>query len=220
MAFAVIVAMLGVLMSPVAACAHVPALEGSGTAGSGAAIGGPDVSRAIYGYLAPGEAGDAYTFTVSGPITRTIGVIVPAYPEHARFRPRLVLTSQDGSRIEFADPGLAARVGEWEPFSLTTFWKGAEGDVRFEPGRRYVLTVEPGPGDATGRYVIVFGGPEQFSGADTLSTLTDLPVIWFGAYGGAPFRWNWPAALLFAALIVIAAGTVVASARRLRRRRG
>lgn len=205
---------LAVACAPVPALAHVPSLEPS-SEGSATPIGGPEVSRAIYGYLAPGESIDAYTFTVPEQLSRTIGIIVPAYPELAEFRPALVVES-DGKSQRIVDPGAEPRQGEWEPFSLTTFWKGAEADVAFTPGARYTLRVEPGDGASSGRYVIVFGGPEQFSGSDTAALARQLPTIWFGAYGGAPFRWNWSAALLLA----VALGVLALLAFTVRRRRG
>jgi hypothetical protein len=184
--------------------AHVPALEGGGATGEGTPIAGPDVSRAIYGYLAPDEKRDVYTFSLSQPLTATIGIIVPAYPEHADFRPAIVVEVEGEAPVTIADPGLAERAKEWEPFSLTYFWKGGEEGVGFKRGRRYRLRVEPGDGATSGRYVIVFGGAERFTGSDTLATLRDLPAIWVGGYGGAPLRWNW-LALLPAGLVGFAA---------------
>ena len=182
-------------------------------------FGSPDVSRAVYGYIAPGEEHDTYTFSVTRPVTTTLGVIVPAYAEHARFRPVLELETTGQPTTTIADPGYAPRGEEWEPFSLTTFWKGGEHAVTFEPGRRYTLRVEPGGGAATGRYVIVVGGAERFTGGDTLATLRDLPVIWLGAYGGAPARWN-PWVLVPAALLVAVIAGIVLVIRGAARSRG
>ena len=189
-----------------AAYAHVPALETRSAAG-GIPLGTPDVSRAVYGYISPSEEHDTYTFTVAAPVTTTFGIIVPAYSEHAGFRPVLELDTPGQPTITVADPGKPVRDTEWEPFSLTTFWKGGEQAVTLQPGRPYTLRVEPGAGAASGRYVIVVGGAERFSGADTLATLRDLPPIWLGMYGGAPPHWNsWaliPAAIVVAALAVL-----------------
>ncbi len=200
--------------------AHVPGLE-QGPDGVPMTIGGPEVSRAVYGYLASDDAYDAYVFTVDEPVTQGIGVIVPVRDEHAEFRPALRLLA-DGSHVaQIADPGLAEREAEWEPFSLTSFWSGAEQEITFEPDVEYELRVEPGTGDAAwGRYVVVFGGPEAFTAADSLRTLFYLPVIWFGAYGGAPPHWNWwaliPVGITLAGLVFVARWMV----RALRRRMG
>lgn len=196
------------LFAAVAASAHVPTLETGNVPGEGAPISGPDVSRAIYGYLEAGKEFDAYTFIVSAPLERQIGILVPAYSEHADFRPSIVLSTQGAPPIEIADSGRADRMEEWEPFSLTTFWKGAETTAAFESGRQYIIRVKPGVGTRSGRYVIVFGGPERFTTPDTLGTLRDLPAIWFGAYGGAPFRWNWWALIPVSILAAIVAGVV------------
>mgnify|MGYP001067158541 CR=1 FL=1 len=186
--------LLGALMLLAAAApalAHVPALEPRSAEGA-TRIGGPEVSRAIYGYLAPEEDYDAYRFAVDEPVTQTIGIIVPARAEHEDFRPELRVFADGAEIAMIADPGPAEWEAEWEPFSLTAFWHGGEERLPFEPGVEYELHVEPGDGaESSGRYVIVFGGPEAFTAADSLRTIAYLPVIWFGAYGGAPPHWNW-----------------------------
>lgn len=184
-----LVTILVTLLLAAPALAHVPDLEGT-SEGTATPIEGPEVSRAIYGFIAPGETGDAYSFTVNEAVTRTIGVIVPAYPEHAGFRPTLSVSPEGRPGVEIPDPRREPRPREFEPFSLTYFWSGGEREVSFEPGVRYTVRVEPGPGEDGGRYVIVFGGPERFEGRDTVATLRRLPLIWFGAYGGAPARFN------------------------------
>ena len=183
------------------------------------AIDGPEVSRAIYGYLAPDETYDAYLFSVEEPVTRAIGVIVPARDEHAGFRPELTLLADEAEFAYIEDPGLPERKTEWEPFSLTTFWEGGEQEIAFEPGVEYELRVEPGDGYASsGRYVIVFGGPEAFTASESVRTLLYLPVIWFGAYGGAPPHWNWwaliPLGVLVAGIVLITQALVRRSRKR------
>ncbi len=206
------------LCMPVAtASAHVPALEPAGVAAPDAArpIGGPEVSRAIYGYLAPGETADTFAFTVSEPVTRTIGLIVPAYPEHADFRPTLVVRAEGQPDVTIVDPGTVPRAASFEPFSLTSFWSGAESEIGFTPGTRYLLSVEPGAGSQSGRYVIVFGGPEQFDSADTAETFAVLPRIWFGAYGGAPVHLG---SIAVVPLVLVVGALVAFAVFRVRRR--
>jgi hypothetical protein len=204
-------------LAPGTAVAHVPDLERNAFGGP-MTVGGPEVSRAIYGYLAPDEEYDAYTFHVDEPVTQTIGIIVPSRAEHEGFRPSLRLLA-DGLEVALIDdPGLPEREAEWEPFSLTDFWTGGEERVAFEPGVEYELRVEPGTGpDGSGRYVIVFGGPEAFTAADSLRTLVYLPVIWFGAYGGAPAHWNWWALVPLAVAVAVLAAIVRAVVRAVRR---
>jgi len=205
------------LAVPAAAIAHVPALEPSGWAGP-VVIEGPDVSRALYGFLADGNPVDEYRFSVGSAVTATIGVIVPAYSEHADFRPGLVISASGEPTTVITDPGLSPRVTEWEPFSLTTFWRGGQTSVTFRTGVEYTLRVVADGASRGGRYVLVFGGDERFTAADTAATMTELPVIWFGAYGGAPLHWNWWAVLI----VGVPAGAVIALAaallRRLRKR--
>ncbi|MDF1543425.1 MAG: hypothetical protein P1P71_09975 [Anaerosomatales bacterium] len=200
------------------AVAHVPDLE-RGADGGPMAIEGPEASRAIYGHLAPGEKYDAYAFHVDEPVTRTIGVIVPSRTEHAGFRPSLRLLADGIETALIEDPGLDEREAEWEPFSLTDFWTGGEQRIAFEPGVEYELRVEPGTGpDGSGRYVIVFGGPEAFTPADSARTLVYLPVIWFGAYGDAPAHWNWWALVPLAVVAAVLVSLVRAVVRAVRRR--
>jgi hypothetical protein len=79
--------------------------------------------------------------------------------------------------------------------------------------------VQPGPGSASGRYVVVFAGPEQFKARDIADTLWQLPLIWVGAYGGAPFRWNWLALIPLALTVGVAAVVAAGVRSRLSRRR-
>jgi len=199
------------------ALAHVPDLE-RGADGGPMAIQGPEVSRAIYGYLSPDEDYDAYAFHVDALATQIIGVIVPTRAEHAGFRPSLRLFADGIETALIEDPGLDEREAEWEPFSLSSFWTGGEERIAFEPGVEYELRVEPGTGpDGSGRYVIVFGGPEAFTAADSARTLVYLPVIWFGAYGDAPAHWNWWALVpltVVAAVLVLLVRAVVRAVRR------
>ena len=206
------------LASP--AFAHVPALEPSVPADEPARIGGPDVSRAIYGYLDPSESADLYEFDVEESVGRVVGLLVPAHEEHADFRPTLIVEADGIEPLTIEDPGASPRETEWEPFSLTTFWVGGENRVRFEEGRRYTLRVQPGGGDNSGRYVIVFSGPEEFSGSDTATTTRILPRIWFGAYDDAPWRWNWYGALVLLVVLAIIAAAVLAVIRVARSVRG
>ena len=209
---------MAVLVGARPAESHVPGLEPRSADGP-VSIGGPEVSRATYGYLAPGDAYDEYRFTVPEQVTRAVGIIVPAYPEHADFRPGLVITAEERDRLEILDGATAQRQREFEPFSLTSFWHGAEKDVTFEPGVLYTLRVQPGPGSTSGRYVVVFAGPEQFKARDIADTLWQLPLIWVGAYGGAPFRWNWLALIPLALTVGVVAVVVAGVRSRLSRRR-
>ncbi len=211
-------ALMVVLPGACPAAAHVPGLE-PGSGDGPVSIGGPEVSRATYGYLAPGDPYDEYRFTVPEQVTRAVGIIVPAYPEHTDFRPGLVITAEERDRLEILDGATAPRQREFEPFSLTYFWHGGEREVTFEPGVLYTLRVQPGPGSQSGRYVVVFAGPEQFKARDIADTLWQLPLIWFGAYGGAPFRWNWLALIPLGLTAAVVAAVAVAAWRRLSRKR-
>ena len=217
---AALVAIVVVLLL-VAACpaqAHVPGLE-PGSDDGPVSIDGPEVSRATYGYLAPGDVDDEYRFSVPRQVTRAVGIIVPAHSEHSDFRPGIVITAAGRDRLEISDQATAPRKREFEPFSLTYFWHGGEREVTFEPGVLYTLRVQPGPGSTSGRYVVVFAGPEEFGARDIADTLWQLPLIWFGAYGGAPFRWNWLALIPLGLTAVVIAVAVVGVRRRLSRGR-
>jgi len=216
---ALVATVVAFTITPAAALAHVPDLE-RGAPGAPMQIGGPEVSRAIYGYLAPDEEYDAYRFSVDSPVQQAIGVIVPVRAEHAGFRPELRVFADGVEVALIEDPGLPEREAEWEPFSLTSFWAGGEQRIAFEPGVAYELRVEPGNGpDASGRYVIVFGGPEAFTAADSARTLVYLPVIWFGAYGGAPAHWNWWALLPLGLVALVVAAIIRGTVRLLGRHR-
>jgi len=205
---AAVAALMLALALATPSAAHVPGIEDP-DAQATIPIDGPEASRAIYGYLAPGEDADEYEFTVAEPVRRVVGIIVPAYDEHSEFRPTLVLGAEGGESTLIPDPGEDVRDAEFEPFSLARFWKGGEREVTLEPETRYTLRVEAGSGDETGRYVIVFSGPEQFSASDTAQTFRQLPVIWFGAYGGAPWRWNWLALIPIGVALTVVVGLML-----------
>jgi len=230
---AILVALL--FAAPVSAFAHVPTIEPreatsselpSQTAGgmnsypsqNAFVIEGPDESRAIYGYLAPVQPYDAYTFQVTNTVTTTIELIVPTRREAAGFRPSLhLIAPSEGIRLDAQDPGRTPRAEFFEPFSLQSFWKGATlQNVELRPGVEYELVVEAASSSArSGPYVIAFSGAERFTPADWLSSLKVLPTIWLGTYGGAPPR---PIAMLVAALLVVTAvallGRLSSNARR------
>lgn len=205
------------LAMPGSAFAHVPAIEprassnAARTSGSGSfpadnahAIDGPDESRAVYGYLAPDQPYDAYTFKVADNVTTTIELIVPVRTAAEGFRPALILmASARGIRLDARDPGVSPRSKFFEPFSLQSFWKGAAiEEVELRPGVRYDLIVTPGASQVrSGPYVIAFSGGERFTAADWARTLRVLPTVWLGTYGGAPVR---PLAVVVMVLVALA----------------
>ena len=217
----------GLLATPVA-CAHVPAVERPGRGDSAGTSGTPypraqrieepDRSLAIYGFLAPDEAFDAFTFTVPQGVVTDVELLVPARGSLAAFAPELtVVSSVDGT---IAPHRASSRERFYEPFSLTSFWRVGRTEVIFAPGRRYYFVVSPGAGaTSSGAYVIAVGGAEAFTGTDIAETFRVLPVIWTGAWSGGPARPEaWiclGAGLLVTALVV---GLVVG--RRRRRRAG
>jgi hypothetical protein len=163
------------------------------------------VSRAVYGYLAPGRAYDAYTFRVSEPVSTRIELIVPERTGQKDFRPGLLLF--DGARRASDDPG-GERSLFLEPFSLSRFWEGAGLDAVLAPGDTYELVVVPGTGSVThGSYVIVFGGAEAFTGQDIRETFRVLPTIWLGSWSGSPPRTS---ALVVAGVVVVALAALIA----------
>ena len=194
---------------PAAADAHVPFVEPVRPSDTGTTaeppfpaaveLPPPSVSRAVYGYLAPGRAYDVYTFRVAAPVSTRIELIVPERSGQKDFRPGLILF--DGARRASDDPG-GERSLFLEPFSLSRFWEGAGLDVQLAPGDTYELVVVPGTGSVDhGSYVIVFGGAEAFTGQDVRETFRVLPKIWLGSWSGAPPRTS--------ALVVV--GVVVAA---------
>jgi hypothetical protein len=194
------------------ALAHVPTLEPEDSLpGDVVAIPSPDVSAAVYGYLTPEDGGDLYAFTVSSSVTRTVGLIVPAWEEHEDFRPELYVQAPGHRPISARWPD-GPLEEHFEPFSLASFWWGPELEVGLTPGQRYVVRVDPGDEAQSGRYVLVFDGPEDVSP----SSLRDLPAVWFGAYGGAPQRFN-PLIVVPVVVVFGLVGALGALARRLMR---
>lgn len=206
-----------VMLLAVPAFAHVPEIE-SENYGAVERMGGPDVSRATYGHLSELELYDDYEFTVDQAVTRTVRIIVPAYSEHSEFRPTVEITPEGGQPIVIEDPLDDPREREFEPFSLSDFWVGGAKEMSFEPGKTYRLRVSS-TGVQSGRYVVVFSGPEEFDASDIAQTARILPAIWFGAYGGAPFRWNWYALIPITLVVAVLAAAAYVTWRLVRRLR-
>jgi hypothetical protein len=219
-AFALVVA--AALAWQTAALAHVPILELPGrhdVRGTAAApfpnaqpIAAPTKSLAIYGYMAPDEQLDAYTFSVTAETTLTLDMLVAVRPDLADFRPTLTLLSSAADRpAVMPDPGTQPRKSFYEPFSVSDFYQGGSASVTLLPGRRYFLVVEPGAGARhDGAYTIGVSGGEQFTAAETVSTVLSLPTIWLGSWGGGPVRPGAMAALSALGAVLVAVVALVA----------
>jgi hypothetical protein len=192
--------LLAVLTAPAAAYAHVPFIESSQRSDSSGPPGvpypqaqtlpSPTVSRAIYGYLAPGARFDAYTFTVRREVTTEVSLIVPKRLGLQGFRPTLRIYAEgSGDTLNAPDPGAEPRTSFYEPFSVASFWTGPSVTATFRPDERYYVLVEPPKtGRSHGAYVLTFGGSEEFSAADWAATGAAMPVIWLGSWAGGPVR--------------------------------
>ena len=201
--WAAVVFLLGsalLLLAPVPAFAHVPYLasprrtDSVGTLAvpypQAETIPSPYVSRAVYGYLAPDAAYDAYTFTVPTTTTVEIGLVVPVRVGLETFRPTLRLFAENsGVELVGVDPGTSARTTFWEPFSAARFWNGPSVIARLTPDERYYAIVyPPAAGKRSGAYVLTFSGPEKFTTSDWLRAAGELPTIWLGSWAGGPAR--------------------------------
>ena len=138
----------------------------------------PTISRAVYGFLAPGTELDAYTFTVAQAVTTEVSLIVPKRLGLQSFRPSLRIYAEDsGKEQKIPDPGAEPRTSFYEPFSIASFWNGPAETVTFKPGERYYVVVEPpASGRKSGAYVLTFGGAEQFSAGDWAASIAAMPI--------------------------------------------
>lgn len=176
--------------------AHVPEIvapvaSDAGDASSGPhpsaqPIGSPTVSRAVYGFLAPGRDFDVFFFTVDSPVSTTVDLLVPARSDYAGFEPRLSVYHPGTGVERAASPGSGD--AEYEPFSIESFREVRTAELELVPGDSYYLVVRSGAGLSSGPYVLAFSGAERFSPSEIGSTLLALPVIWSGAWAGAPPR--------------------------------
>lgn len=223
----IVAALAFALATPAGASAHVPYLAtGQRTDRVGTAavpypqaetIPPPNVSRAVYGYLAPGAAYDVYTFTVPATGTVQIGLIVPVRVGLETFRPSLTVYAEN-SGIELAglDAGENPRPSFWEPFSAARFWQGPSVYAYLTPDERYYAIVSPPmQGKQSGAYVLTFSGPEKFTTSDWLHAATQLPVIWLGSWAGGPARPGaYVSCVMLVALLVVVAWLVLRRRRR------
>jgi hypothetical protein len=194
-----ILALAAILLLPATALGYVLELEPPATSDESGTpahpypaatrIGGPDVSSAIYGYLAMSEKFDSYAFTVDEPVTSELTVLVPDQARTRPFRPVATVIADDRIVAVIQDPGQSVdeRPRRFDTFSGMSLLSGGSESVDFEPGVRYVVTVSPGRGAAQlGSYILFMSGAEDYG----LSELLDVPRAHLGLYGQSPFRWD------------------------------
>jgi hypothetical protein len=193
-------ALLPALMLPARAQAHVPFIESpqpseaQGTTNvpypQAQTLPSPTISRAVYGFLAPGSKLDAYTFTVAQEVATEVSLIVPKRMGLQSFRPSLSIYSENSGKLQrIRDPGTEPRTSFYEPFSIASFWYGPVKTFTFKPGERYYAVIEPpDSGRKSGAYVLTFGGAEQFSAGDWATSIAAMPSIWLGSWAGGPVR--------------------------------
>ncbi len=222
-------ALLGRLLAAAPAQAHVPLLEpaehrGADGAEEGSAFPGavqvptPEVSRAVYGTLAPDEQFDAYRFTVDEGVTIPVHILVPADGELSDFRPSFALVGPGiesrGSPPAFIAQALSADAsgggisadtpvmvvthepGErstfFEPFSLERYWEGPEVKAELVPGQSYFLLVwDEGVRSQALPYVLGLGDVERFGFSEALHSVTAVFRLKLGLYGQEEFQWGW-----------------------------
>jgi hypothetical protein len=222
------VALILTLAGP--ALAHVPFLEPAGMVSSSRgpagdpfpdaiAIGSPEVSRAVYGYLGPKDTADVYRFSVKSDVTAPVAILVPKGPGAETFRPELTIYGTD-KPIGLFDRGASARGTFYEPFSQMTLYRGPSAEVTFTPGGVYYLIVTPGKGATrSGRYVVSVGTVEAFGPADLAAAPMEIARIKAGDFGGAAADWTWTVPWAVGAVLVLVAAvalTVLAVRRRRR----
>ena len=221
-ALAALVAVVLVCLLPAPALAYIPELEPGrasdslGTSDSpypdAVSIGGPDASRAVYGYLSRLERFDSYAFSVDEEITSEIVVLVPDEPAYREFRPQVLIADEHGIVALVEEEPSSERSHYFDTFAGMTFLRGAETEVTFRPGRRYVLVVDDGTGDQSeGAYVLLMSGPQRM----LLASLIDIPKVHLGLYGQQPFKWQ----VAVSWLLALAALLALATWRRVRRDR-
>ena len=175
------------------------------------------VSRAVYGTLAPWESFDAYRLKVSRPVSTPVEMLVPKAGRYRDFRPAFALVGQGlpaagvpppfiVERLRTAytavslvpgayprvlvvpDPGAAARVGFYEPFSFTSYYRGGATRVELRPGVTYHLVVYVSAGQ-TGEYALGIGEAEKFTAGDAVRSVIAVVRIKLGLYGQGAFKW-------------------------------
>ena len=199
------------------------------------------VSRAVYGTLAPWESFDAYRLKVSRPVSTPVEMLVPKAGRYRDFRPAFALVGQglpaagvpppfilERLRTAYTavslvpgayprvlvvpDPGAAARVGFYEPFSFTSYYRGGATRVQLRPGVTYHLVVYVSAGQ-TGEYALGIGEAEQFTAGDAVRSVIAVVRIKLGLYGQGAFKW-----LHAVALALLLAGLIAVSVLLVRRR--
>ena len=147
-------------------------------------ISDPEISRAIYGELAPGEV-HFYQFVLPEDREFFAQMLVPARPRSKDFQPTLALIGPGlpamAAEIPFAlPPNTGALILPWEdkevffePFTQTRYYMARELR-RVLPAGTWKLAVYQPEGKG-GKYTLVVGEKEQWGIKDILS----FPAMWF-----------------------------------------
>lgn len=148
-------------------------------------------SYAVYGALGAGDVIDVYTFTSKKEEIIPVELLVPK-AKFTNFRPTLIIIGKylSGDNIPSAIPvpvsfgaitipSPETRTSWYEPWSLTTFYRGKSQDIHVLPDAPYFLAVFD-PNGLGGQYVINVGYKENYSSSvkDTAIPV-DINVITF-----------------------------------------
>lgn len=219
------------LVAPPIAAAFVPVVESTAVSDvtgnkdapypRAQAIPPPDGSEAVYGRIAPDTRFDSYAFTVSAPVTTTVGLVVPAQGQLSEFRPDVTVVSESGrTRVSVEGSTSPTWPTVFDPFAIAYFSRGPTRKIHLAPGTRYWAVVSPGAGKVqSGPYVLIFGRPESFTPRQWVAAVGALPSIWSGNWAGGPVRPEfWVAGVIAVLTLLLILGLLGRGIRWLRRK--
>jgi len=220
-----------VLLFPLLASAHAPAIEGNGLPSAevpeAEVLKDPTVqSLAVYGALDAPDETDVYTFTVKGDATIPVEALVPKKARLADFRPVVAVYGKEFAASEEGDAqalpwtapeGYVATVimppeGERaifdEPYAQERYYKQTERPIEVHAGERYFLAVFE-PTGRTGEYVLGLGDVENFGDADIGALALDVAKVKLNLVGGRRVPWlDLLGLFLFVAGFIVGLGAV------------
>jgi hypothetical protein len=187
---AIVLALMGVLLTSSMASAHQPFFEDSDfTVAVPGRVKDPTVSTAIYATLDTRSDVDYVTFDGKRGQSILVGVTIPAIEGQEDFTPTVAvlgpglpaaelppsLSEPEGAgAVVWTAPAGPANVF-FEPFSRTSYWERQENRIELPADGRYTLAVWSDAG-AVGRYTLVVGDREIMGGDPAFPI--KLPLYW------------------------------------------
>jgi len=141
----------------------------------------PDVSQAFYGQLK--QTSDYYRFDLDQPLKFYFGLLSPADKEERQDFSAELLEINSGRLIQALESQDLLWPSYFEKFAGDKYFKGPEATLDLPAGSYLIKVSNP---SNEGKYVLVVGQKEVFTGKSLVETLKELPTLKKEFFGLSP----------------------------------